>query len=110
MRYLTLTYYKKPNGQIDETLSVINNIRIKDFQIASVILDFKKLEVLKATVEGNTIPKNWDAIIGYYYQHYAATIERMFRENGYEVVKPEVPTESEPSDTALTESEPDATA
>lgn len=99
MRYLTLTYYKKPSGQIDETLSVINTIRAKDIQTASVILDFKHLKVLKASIDGKTIPKDWDTIIGYYHKHYAATIERMFRDNGWQVIKDETPhLESEKSE------------
>lgn len=34
---------------------------------------------------GTTVPKNWDRIVSYYYQHYAATIERLFQENGHKV-------------------------
>jgi hypothetical protein len=99
MRYLTLTYYKKPNGQIDETLSVIKNLKLKDTQTASVILDFKTLKVLKASVNGQTIEKDWDTLVGYYHKHYAATIERMFAENGWEVVKGEVTEEVSSTDT-----------
>ena len=36
-----------------------------------------------------TVPKDFDRITKYYHQHYAATIERLFNENGYEIVKPE---------------------
>ena len=84
MRYLLLTYYKKPNGQIDEVMAVSKNLKRRDHQTCNVILDFKKLEVVKASMAGTDVPKDFDRIAGYY-QHYAATIERLFNENGYEV-------------------------
>jgi hypothetical protein len=89
MRYLTLTYYTKPDGKIDEAMAVSKNIRTRDLQTASVILDFKKLQVVKCSMNGVQVPRDWDRIVTYYHQHYAATIERLFAENGYEIVKPE---------------------
>ena len=85
MRYLLLTYYTKPNGQIDEVMAVSKNIKRRDHQTCNVILDFKKLEVIKATMAGANVPRDFDRIAGYYHQHYASTIERLFKENGYEV-------------------------
>jgi len=82
---------KKPNGQMDEILAVVRNIRTRDIQTCSVILDFKKLEVVKASMGGTTIPRDWDRIVQYYHQHYASTIERLFAENGYEIVQPQEP-------------------
>jgi hypothetical protein len=89
MRYLTLTYYTKPDGKIDEAMAVSKNIKTRDLQTASVILDFKKLQVIKCSMNGVQVPKDWDRIVTYYHQHYAATIERLLAENGWEVVKPE---------------------
>lgn len=85
MRYLLLTYCKKPNGQTDEIMAVSKNIKKRDIQNCNVILDFKKLTVVKASLEGNNVEHNFDRIAGYYHQHYASTIERLFKENGYEV-------------------------
>jgi hypothetical protein len=89
MRYLTLTYYTKADGKIDEAMAVSKNIRPRDLQTASVILDFKKLEVVKCSMNGVQVPRDWDRIVTYYHQHYASTIERLFAENGYQIVKPE---------------------
>jgi len=99
MRYLILTYYTKPDGKIDEVMAVSKNIRTRDLQTASVILDFKKLQVVKCSMNGVQVPKDWDRIVTYYHQHYASTIERLFNENGYEIVKPEttVKESSEPA-------------
>jgi hypothetical protein len=95
MRYLTLTYYTKADGKIDEAMAVSKNIRTRDLQTASVILDFKKLQVVKCSMNGVQVPRDWDRIVTYYHQHYASTIERLFNENGWEVVKPET-TATEP--------------
>lgn len=85
MRYLLLTYYTKSDGQIDEVMAVAKNLKMRDHQTCNVILDFKKLEVIKATMSGTNVPRDFDRIAGYYHQHYASTIERLFKENGYEV-------------------------
>lgn len=105
MRYLFLTYVTKPDGKIDEQMEVSRRIRQRDLQMVNVILDFKELKVVKASMSGTTVPRDWDRILGYYYQHYASTIERLLKENGYEIVKPEQPatepqaqpTEADPS-------------
>jgi len=102
MRYLILTYYKKPDGKTDEVMAVAKNLRARDIQTATVILDFKKLEVTKASMGGLNVPKNFDNIVGYYMQHYENIITRLFNENGYEVnleknEEPTQPTEVNPS-------------
>ena len=85
MRYLTLTYYTKANGQIDEVMAVVKNLKTSDWQLASVILDFKLQKVEKCSMNGVQVPKVWDTVVGYYYQHYANIIERLFEENGHPI-------------------------
>jgi hypothetical protein len=85
MRYLIITYYKKANGQIDESTAVARNLKMRDHQTASVILDFKKLVVVKANLNGETVPKDFNKIVEYYMQHYENIIRRLFEENGYEI-------------------------
>jgi hypothetical protein len=99
MRYLTLTYITRPDGKIDESMSVVRNLKHRDIQTASVILDFKKLEVVKCSMNGVVVPNDWDQIVAYYHQYYASTIERLFNENGWEIVKPET-TVSQDADTS----------
>jgi hypothetical protein len=93
MRYLLLTYYTKPSGQIDEVMTVATKIKKRDWQTANVILDFKDQKVLLASVQGLSATRDWDTIVSYYYKHYAATIERMFTENGHELSKEAPPVE-----------------
>jgi hypothetical protein len=103
MRYLILSYYKKADGRIDESMEVARNIKPRDIQTANVILDFKKLEVVKASMGGVQVPKDFNRIVEYYMQHYENVIKRLFAENGYqaELVKNEENTslsqESDPS-------------
>lgn len=93
MRYLTFTYMQRANKQMDEVLAVSNSLRNRDLQNASVILDFRDLKVIKASMNDQTVPKDFDRIVGFYHQHYANVIDRLFRENGYEVQveKPQEP-------------------
>lgn len=85
MRYLLMTYYTKPSGKIDEVMSLSKRLKTRDWQTANVILDFKDQRVLLCSVAGITANKDWDTIVSYYYQHYPATIERLFQENGHAI-------------------------
>jgi len=85
MRYLIITYYQKANGQIDESTAVSRNLKLRDHQTASVILDFKKLSVIKAQLNGTSAPKDFNRIVKFYMQHYENIIRRLFEENGYEI-------------------------
>jgi hypothetical protein len=99
MRYLIITYYKKANGQTDEVMAVAKNLKARDIQTATVILDFKKLEVTKASMGGLNVPKNFDNIVSYYMQHYENIITRLFNENGFEVNLEKPAKETEESET-----------
>ena len=85
MRYLLLTYYRKPTGKIDEAMTLSRSLKLRDRQMANVILDFETLAVVKCSMDGVVVPKDWDRIVSYYYRHYSATIERLFTENGHEI-------------------------
>ena len=91
MRYLLLTYYTKPDGKIDEVMAVAKNLKTRDHQTCNVILDFKTLSVVKCSMVGTVVPRDWDRIVTYYNQYYENIIERLLQENGYEIVKPEEP-------------------
>jgi hypothetical protein len=70
MRYFLLTYVKRPDGKIDEQAQVARRLRSRDWQNCSVILDFKDQRVLMASVDGNTIPHDWDRLYSYYEPYY----------------------------------------
>lgn len=87
MRYLFVTYYRQPDGKIDEATAVTTKIKPRDLQTVNVILDFKELRVVKCSLEATVVPKDWDRIVSFYYQHYPAIIERLFNENGHQIVQ-----------------------
>jgi len=95
MRYLILTYYQKATGQIDEVMAVAKNLKTRDYQTANVILDFRELKVLKCSMSGVQVPRDFNRIVEYYHQHYESTISRLFQENGYEIVKPDQTTDTQ---------------
>lgn len=70
---------------MDEQNQVVRNLKTRDLQMASVILDFKKLEVVKASFNGVSVPRDFDKIVSYYMQFYESIITRLFNENGYEI-------------------------
>jgi hypothetical protein len=85
MRYLIFTYYKKASGQIDEVMTLTRNLKARDLSTANVILDFKKMDVVKCSMGGVNVPRDFNRIVEYYMQHYESTITRLFKENGYQV-------------------------
>lgn len=100
MRYLLITYVKKPDGKIDESAQVSKKVKPRDWQTTNVILDFKDLKVLKCSMDGTMVDKDWDRIVNYYFKYYPSIIERLFNENGYQVVKPDSENESAAADTS----------
>jgi len=96
MRYLLLTYITKPDGKIDELMAIASKIKRKDWQTTNVIMDFKEQKILLCSVGGLTANRNWNTIVSYYYQHYPATIERLFTENGHPIDITSEPATTEP--------------
>ena len=84
MRYFLVSYLKQANGQMDEVVSVSARLKLRDRQTAAVILDFQTQTVLQCSMNGTTVPKDWDKIVSFYYQHYAATFDRLAKQNGIE--------------------------
>lgn len=77
MRYFFVQYIRKPNGQMDEIVSVSNKIKQKDYQSQSVILDFQTRTVIQASVAGVKAPKDFGRIKDYYRHHYMKLIDQM---------------------------------
>jgi hypothetical protein len=75
MRYFLVKYSKKPTGQMDEVVSVSKKIKLRDFQSSAVILDFKTRQVVQASMDGVTVPRDWNRIRDFYHQHYSRLIE-----------------------------------
>lgn len=77
MRYLLITYYRKPGGQIDEHIGFAKNLKPNDLQTCNVILDYLEQKVLKCVIEGKVVPTDWDKLNSYYRQVYPDIIKQL---------------------------------
>lgn len=59
---------------MDELVEVSKKLRARDQSYAAVILDFKLHRVEKAHLDGVTLPRNYQRIRDYYFQHYQKLI------------------------------------
>jgi len=90
MRYFIVKYRQimarkglKLEPQTDEVVAVGSKIKLRDQQSAAVILDFKERRVIQASLDGQTIPKDWQKIRDFYHQHYARVIEDLEALHGH---------------------------
>lgn len=84
MRYLLVTYLRKADGKIDEQVTVSTKVKPADISTCNIIMDFKEKRVQKATVDGVTVPAEWDNFYNYFQPIYPAIIERLELEAGQE--------------------------
>jgi len=77
MRYLLITYVKKPNGQIDEQVELSTRVKDRDQQMCNTILDFKRKQVVKCIIEGKVLATEWSQIRDYYNQVYPDVIQQL---------------------------------
>lgn len=81
MRYLIITFLRKPNGQIDEQVGYSNKIRPKDSQMSNIIVDYKEKKVLKCLIEGKVVDTDFDRMNAYYKEVYPSLIEQLEKVN-----------------------------
>jgi hypothetical protein len=77
MRYLTITYFRQPGGQIDEQVGYTKRLRQSDLQTCNVILDYKSRKVQKCVIEGKVIDRDFNALNDYYKEVYPSLIEQI---------------------------------
>lgn len=81
MRYMLITFFRKPNGQIDERVSVSKRIKPSDIQTCNVILDYAERKIEKCVIEGKAIPKDWNRMHDYYKKIYPSLIDQLEKNN-----------------------------
>ena len=81
MRYLLIVFVRKPNGQIDEQVSISKRVRTSDLQSCNVILDFGKKKVQKCVIEGKVVDTDWYKLIEYYKRVYPALVDQLEKNN-----------------------------
>lgn len=81
MRYLFIIYARKPNGQIDELVSISKKVKPSDQQTVNVILDFVDKKIAKCVIEGKKHDTDWNNMITYYKKVYPVLIEQLEKAN-----------------------------
>ena len=99
MKYLLITYIRKPNGQIDESVTVSRKLKKTDLQMCNIIMDYSTKQVVKGVVEGKLIEKDWDHLNEYYRKVYTNLVNQLEADNAppSAVVTTEQPAEVEPT-------------
>jgi len=82
MRYLLITFFRKPGGQIDEQVGFSKKVRTSDLQTCNVIVDYLERKVLKCVIEGKITPTTFEAMNEYYKQVYPSMVEQLEKING----------------------------
>lgn len=80
MRYLLITFWRKPGGQIDEQVSTSKKLKATDRQTCNVILDYAAKKVEKCVIEGKVVDMDWDKTNEYYKKIYPALIMQLEKE------------------------------
>lgn len=80
MRYLFVTFLRKPNGQIDEMVSYGKKIKTSDEQMCNIIMDFKDKKVKKCVIEGKVVDTDWDKLTQYYKKVYPVLVSQLEKE------------------------------
>lgn len=79
MRYMIITYLQRAGRrgalQQDEQVEVARRLKPRDLSTGSVILDFRRREVIKSSVGDVVAPRDFEKIRDYYYQHYKDIID-----------------------------------
>lgn len=80
MRYLLLTFLRKPNGQIDEMVHVSKKLKNSDLSTCNVILDYAEKSIIKCVIEGKKLDTDWDRMHNYYVKVYPNLIQQLEKE------------------------------
>ena len=80
MRYLLITFYRKPGGQIDEQARFVKRVRNSDISMSNIIMDYGTRKVDKCVVEGNKLNKSFDELNSYYKKIYPQIVDQLEKE------------------------------
>lgn len=80
MRYLLITFVRKPGGQIDEMVTIAKRVKPADIQTCNVILDYAKKKIEKCVIEGKVVDTDWEKMNEYYKRVYPTLISQLEKE------------------------------
>jgi hypothetical protein len=81
MRYLLITFFRKPGGQIDEQVTVSKRLKTSDLQMCNVILDYNKKKLEKCVIEGKVVDSDFQRMSEYYRKIYPSLIDQLEKNN-----------------------------
>jgi len=81
MRYLLITFFRKPGGQIDEQVTVSKRLKTSDLQMCNVILDYNKKKLEKCVIEGKVVDSDFQRMSDYYRKIYPSLVEQLEKNN-----------------------------
>jgi hypothetical protein len=81
LRYLLIQYLRKPNGQIDEQVTVSKKIKTTDLQMCNVIMDYASKKIEKCIIEGKKVDADWVRMNDYYKNIYPALVDQLEKNN-----------------------------
>jgi hypothetical protein len=82
MRYLLITFFRKPGGQIDEQVVVSKRVKTSDSQTCNVILDYAEKKVIKCVIESKAVDTDFERMNEYYKRIYPNLILQLEKEAG----------------------------
>jgi len=81
LRYLLITFVRKPGGQIDELVTVSKRVKPSDLQTCNVIVDYANKKVDKCVIEGKVVDTDFEKMDAYYKQVYPNLIDQLEKNN-----------------------------
>jgi len=72
---------RKPNGQIDEQVTVSKRVRTSDIQMCNVIINYQSKKVDKCVIEGKIVETDFEKMNTYYKQIYTNLIDQLEKNN-----------------------------
>jgi hypothetical protein len=80
MRYLLISFYRKPGGQIDEQARFVKRVRGSDISTSNIIMDYGLRKIEKCVVEGQKLDRTFDQLHEYYKKVYPAMVTQLEKE------------------------------
>lgn len=77
MRYLLITFFRKPGGQIDEQARFVKRLRPSDSSMSNIILDYGLRSVEKCVIEGKKLDRSFDQLNDYYKKIYPIMVTQL---------------------------------
>lgn len=87
MRYLLITFFRRPGGQIDEQVAIAKKVKPADTQTCNVILDYVNKKIQKCVIEGKIIDTDFEKMNTYYKKVYPNLIEQLEKNTEIELKK-----------------------